>query len=279
MKKINYISLLSLTILVSACGTQEHAPVEYGTSISPTSSKSFDSHNKISSKTFDIPDSSENSLEDKKNSEKEQMGYLNEKNKEDRQNKKYVNEEKAEDLDQELSSLNEDKEPKKEEAREKKVAQVILHDDKIDNKETIVEFEEEDANPLPVQQSVAGPKFPMPVKGKIITKFGEIFNGAKLNGVNIEGALGEPVHSVASGKVVHVGEDGKFGKIIIVKLEEGDFQTAYAYLQNINVAPGDIVVKGQEIGTVGKLLNSGRPMLHFAVRSGKLPVDPMKFLK
>jgi murein DD-endopeptidase MepM/ murein hydrolase activator NlpD len=73
-----------------------------------------------------------------------------------------------------------------------------------------------------------------------------------------DAALGEPVYSVADGWV-SVAQDfeGAWGKVIFVcyRLPEGRWPTVievmYAQLASIEVKPGDLVKKGQRIGTVG----------------------------
>ncbi len=265
MRKVRYINLLFLAISICACGVQEKAPVEYGPGISSLSSKSSNNNNnKISSKSFDISENN-NIIDDGETSENPHENYLHEKNK--------ITISNDHDLDNELNSLNENREQLKKEHKENKPV-----NDATSTKNLKSEMDEDHANPLPLSVTEQ-PKFLMPVHGKIITKFGEFFNGSKLNGINIEAILGSSVIAVEGGNVIHVGEDNKFGKIIIIKLNDKDVQTAYAYLEKTNVQKGEIVQKGDEIGTVGKEPNSGKSMLHFAIREGKLLVDPEKYLK
>jgi murein DD-endopeptidase MepM/ murein hydrolase activator NlpD len=55
--------------------------------------------------------------------------------------------------------------------------------------------------------------------------------------------------------------------------------TAYAYNDKILVQRGDRVKRGQSIAKAGKTGAADRPMLHFEVRVGAKPVDPVPYLE
>ncbi len=116
-------------------------------------------------------------------------------------------------------------------------------------------------------------KFTMPVSGKITIKFGEEVNGKKSSGINIAAAKGTSVQSIASGKVVYAGEDSKFGNLVIIKIGSTEMFAAYAHMDDLLLQKDDDVTKGQVIG------HASSSELHFALRSGKTPVDPMPYLR
>lgn len=112
-----------------------------------------------------------------------------------------------------------------------------------------------------------------PARGPIINTFDD----AKNKGVDIGGALGDPVVAVADGRVVYAGSGLRgYGNLIIVK-HDATFLTAYAHNQSLLVKEGDAVVKGQKIAAMGNS-DADRVMLHFEVRKQGKPVDPMKYL-
>jgi len=112
-----------------------------------------------------------------------------------------------------------------------------------------------------------------PAHGPIINTFDD----AKNKGVDIGGALGDPVVAVADGRVVYAGSGLRgYGNLIIVK-HDATFLTAYAHNQALLVKEGDAVVKGQKIAAMGNS-DADRVMLHFEVRKQGKPVDPMKYL-
>ncbi|MBI3366471.1 peptidoglycan DD-metalloendopeptidase family protein [Candidatus Roizmanbacteria bacterium] len=69
-----------------------------------------------------------------------------------------------------------------------------------------------------------------------------------------------------------------YGCHIIVDHGNG-YQSLYAHLSSINVSPGQVVNKGQQIGVMGSTGRSSGPHLHFEVRSGGTLLNPLNFLK
>lgn len=118
----------------------------------------------------------------------------------------------------------------------------------------------------------------LPVQGTVISKFGTDNAGVKNNGINIESALGESVHSLSSGDVVYAGNDPKFGNLIIIKSENEDIFMAYSHMSDLILKKGDPISNSQIIGHVGQTGNVTSPQLHFAVRRGKTPIDPQLYL-
>lgn len=118
-----------------------------------------------------------------------------------------------------------------------------------------------------------GIRFAWPAKGKVIAGFNESSN----KGINIAGAMGDPVVAAADGKVVYAGSGLRgYGNLVIVK-HDGNYLTAYAYNSKILVKEGDVVKRGQRIAEMGDS-DADRVMLHFEVRYQGKPVDPLKFL-
>jgi murein DD-endopeptidase MepM/ murein hydrolase activator NlpD len=56
------------------------------------------------------------------------------------------------------------------------------------------------------------------------------------------------------------------------------FVTAYAHASEINVKRGDQVRRGQVIAKSGQTGTVTSPQLHFEIRKGSSPIDPMQFL-
>ncbi len=120
--------------------------------------------------------------------------------------------------------------------------------------------------------------FKMPVEGKIISRFGQPDNGGKNDGINIAAPAGTPVRASASGSVVFVGDQLRtYGNMVIIK-HEGRRNTTYAHLGKTFVSKGQQVAQGDAIGTVGKTGQVAIPQLHFALREGATPEDPMHYM-
>jgi lipoprotein NlpD len=67
-----------------------------------------------------------------------------------------------------------------------------------------------------------------------------------------------------------------YGNLVIVKHPD-DFITAYAHNRSILVKEGQTVRRGQKIAELG-MSDADKPMLHFEVRRGGKPIDPMSVL-
>ncbi len=113
-----------------------------------------------------------------------------------------------------------------------------------------------------------------PVSGRVIVDF----EASRRTGINIEAPDGAPVRSAENGTVIYVGDGvAGYGNLILVRHPNG-FISAYAHLKSISVAKDDVVSRGQQIGTVGTTGSVTRPQLHFELRQGATPLDPMPLL-
>ena len=97
-------------------------------------------------------------------------------------------------------------------------------------------------------------------------------------GIDYAAPSGTPIFSVANGRVTHIGYSGAFGNLIILE-HPGNYHTYYAHLSNYNVelAVGNEVRRGFEIGYVGSTGRSTGPHLHFELRKNGVYVDPYEF--
>jgi murein DD-endopeptidase MepM/ murein hydrolase activator NlpD len=97
-------------------------------------------------------------------------------------------------------------------------------------------------------------------------------------GLLLAAPAGTPVLAAARGEVLFVGDEGNsFGTLVI--LSHGpDLLTVYAHLAAPAVQKGAQVTKGQVLGHVGMTGRAESPQLHFQVRSGRTPVDPLAHL-
>ncbi|CAK0753733.1 lipoprotein NlpD [uncultured Gammaproteobacteria bacterium] len=124
----------------------------------------------------------------------------------------------------------------------------------------------------------AGSRFLWPVKGKIISGYGPKPDGLTNDGVNIASPPGSAVTAADHGVVVYAGNElHGYGNLLLVRHSDG-FITAYAHLDQMAVERGDRVVRGHKIGTVGGTGSVSSPQLHFEVRKGSQPVNPMEHM-
>ena len=110
-------------------------------------------------------------------------------------------------------------------------------------------------------------------------------------GNDINGPIGRPIVAVADGTVAHVdrsrlGHDKHSGRYVRIEHDDGT-STSYMHLNTIvaGLEPGDRVLAGQQIGTLGRTaIRSAPPHLHFALTvstpnsSTERYIDPAPFL-
>ena len=116
-------------------------------------------------------------------------------------------------------------------------------------------------------------KLAWPVAGNVRRGFTARGAGSPHDGIDITAAAGTAVRSAAAGKVIFAGTKGDYGNLVVV--EHGPkLHTAYGFLSQITVKPGEQVNRGERIGMVGRTGLAKGDELHFEVRRSDKPVDP-----
>lgn len=117
-----------------------------------------------------------------------------------------------------------------------------------------------------------------PLRGRLISGFGPKSDGQSNDGLNIAAPLGTSVYASKAGTVAYAGNELRsFGNMVLVRHPGGMF-TVYAHLDQISVSKEAPISKGQVVGTVGQSGGVSEPQLHFEIRRGSNPQDPMKYL-
>jgi len=130
------------------------------------------------------------------------------------------------------------------------------------------------AAPAAEPQMSGADKFRWPVSGKVITDF----ISSKGTGINIDAPEGSAVRAAENGTVIYVGSGVEgYGNLILIRHPNG-YVSAYAHLKATTVNKGDAVSRGDSIGAVGMTGSVSRPQLHFELRQGATPVDPVPLL-
>lgn len=121
-------------------------------------------------------------------------------------------------------------------------------------------------------------KFRWPVRGRIISDFGAKPGGGRNEGVNLAVPEGTPVHAADDGTVIYSGNELKgYGNLILVRHDEG-WVSAYAHNSELKVKRGDTIRRGDIVALAGATGSVSQPQLHFELRQGNKPVDPLKHL-
>lgn len=103
--------------------------------------------------------------------------------------------------------------------------------------------------------------------------------GDDLNGIGGQNSdLGDPAYAAGAGRVIFAGKPGTgWGNMIILAhrvpdmtdpAEEHVVQTVYAHLEDMHVELGQVVQRGELIGTVGNASGAYLAHLHFEIRQG-----------
>lgn len=122
-------------------------------------------------------------------------------------------------------------------------------------------------------------KFAWPVRGKIVSDFGNRGKGQHNDGINIACTAGTTVKAAESGVVAYAGDELKgYGNLLLIR-HSGGWITAYAHNQTLLVKKGDTVKKGQAIAKVGKTGSVKTPQLHFEIRYKTKVVNPKSYLQ
>ncbi|MFK4811120.1 peptidoglycan DD-metalloendopeptidase family protein [Devosia sp. ZW T5_3] len=117
-------------------------------------------------------------------------------------------------------------------------------------------------------------KFRWPVSGRVLTDFA----ASRGTGINIEASEGSAIKAAENGTVIYVGSGVEgYGNLILIRHPNG-YVSAYAHLKSMSVAKGANVSRGDTIGAAGMTGSVTQPQLHFELRKGATPVDPMPLL-
>lgn len=117
-----------------------------------------------------------------------------------------------------------------------------------------------------------------PSKGKVLSGFGQRTDGTHNDGINIAVPKGTEVHASADGEVAYAGSELKgYGNLILLRHDNG-WVTAYAHADQLLVKRGDKIRRGDVIAKAGSTGQVDQPQLHFELRQGSKPVDPLPYL-
>lgn len=119
--------------------------------------------------------------------------------------------------------------------------------------------------------------WPVPASKRLSSSYG--MRGRKHHdGIDIAAPVGSHILSSKDGVVIYANNKiGGYGKMVIIK-HENNVYSVYAHAKKMYVSKGDKVDKGQVIAQVGMTGRTTGPHLHFEIRVGDDPKNPLKFL-
>ena len=119
-------------------------------------------------------------------------------------------------------------------------------------------------------------KLAWPLKGVLYGRYG-VRSGHRHDGIDLSAPVGTTIGAAASGAVIYAGEQAGYGAIVILR-HDGGLVTLYAHCSAVLVGEGTSVKAGQPIARVGQTGRTTGPHLHFEVREGTRPRNPLLFL-
>lgn len=128
---------------------------------------------------------------------------------------------------------------------------------------------------------IAASKLPfgMPVKSsyRLSSPYGMRW-GRMHEGIDMAGPLGTPIYAPADGVVKRARWVSGYGRFIEIQHDFG-ITTRYGHLSALNVKEGQRVSLGDRIGDMGSTGHSTGSHLHYEIRVGGKPINPMIYIK
>lgn len=128
-----------------------------------------------------------------------------------------------------------------------------------------------------VMPSRGNGSFAWPAQGGYISSERGQRWGRMHEGIDIARPSGFGILASDNGVVVAAGWDGGLGQRVIIDHNNG-YRTVYGHLASINVAVGQTVPQGTQIGVMGNTGNSTGVHLHFEVIKNGAHINPMSVL-
>jgi septal ring factor EnvC (AmiA/AmiB activator) len=120
--------------------------------------------------------------------------------------------------------------------------------------------------------------FIWPIKGRVISGFGQTYSNMINKGINIAPYGDASVVASRGGKVIFYSENfGNFGRTIIIDHGDG-LSSVYARNSQVFIKLGDSVAKGMTISRAGSAGRDKSTYLHFEIRKGHIPQNPNYYL-
>lgn len=141
----------------------------------------------------------------------------------------------------------------------------------------VIEEAEKDQAKAPSSSGITQMRWP--VRGRILTSFGQRDGSTVNDGIDIMVPEGTSVKAAENGVVIYAGDGLKeFGQTVLIRHDNG-LVTVYGHNSEILVQRGQKVRRGEDIAKSGMSGNAKAPKLHFEVRKDSSPVNPAKYLE
>ncbi len=123
-----------------------------------------------------------------------------------------------------------------------------------------------------------------PTDGIILSGFGMRYHPVlqyerQHDGLDFRANVGSEIYATGDGVVKYAGRKGTFGRLLIIK-HGYEYESYYAHLSSFakGIKSGAKVKRGDLIGFSGQSGMVEGPHLHYEVRKGSDPIDPLNYL-
>ncbi len=114
-----------------------------------------------------------------------------------------------------------------------------------------------------------------PMRGQMATFFG--YNGGVMNnGIDITNDAGTKIVAPGEGLVVYCGERGAYGFVVDINHGNG-FVSRLTHLADVQVEMNQRVFQGDQIGTLAKDEDGGKPVFHYELMVDGIPYNPLYY--
>ncbi|WP_375665848.1 peptidoglycan DD-metalloendopeptidase family protein [Bartonella sp. TT121SHDZB] len=122
-------------------------------------------------------------------------------------------------------------------------------------------------------------KMRWPVRGRLLSQFGQKKGTIMNRGIDIAVPEGSSVKASENGVVIYAGDGLKeLGNVVMIRHED-NIITIYGCNSKLVVNKGQRIRRGDEIAKSGVSGNVKTPRVYFEMRKNSLPVDPLKYLE
>lgn len=105
----------------------------------------------------------------------------------------------------------------------------------------------------------------------------QYYRGRWHTGLDIEGDYSSPIYAAAAGRVTFAAFDRSGYGLHIIIDNAGAYSTLYGHASKIFVHVGEQVSRGQTIAMIGSTGRSTGTHLHFEIRVGSVPTNPLSY--
>lgn len=132
--------------------------------------------------------------------------------------------------------------------------------------------------PAPSKPQASRPQYSWPLRGRIVREYSTTAQAGSGRGIEIAANKGSNVTAAEAGRVIYSGDGVNGYGFLVILQHEHEIFTVYGFNERNLVAQGAFVSRGQKIALSGVPPAGGEPRLHFEVRQGKNPVNPLLYL-